>query len=158
MAAGITIARERLADFRSFLETSLVEKIAAARAQEALYIDAALTAAGANLALHAALERAGPYGAGNPEPIFVFPAHRLIDVMPVGEGHLRWRAEAGDGNSLEGIVFRALGEPLGEALRSARGAAVHLAGSLTLDRWNGREKIKLRLLDLAIAERRTSGG
>ncbi len=157
VAAGITIARERLADFRSFLEISLAEKVAAARAQEALYVDAALTAASANLALHAALERAGPFGAGNPEPIFVFPAHRLIDVMPVGEGHLRWRAEAGDGTGLEGIVFRAVGKPLGEALRSARGGCVHLAGSLTLDRWNGREKIKLRLLDFALAERRTSG-
>ena len=77
--------------------------------------------------------------------------------MPAGEGHLRWRAEAGDGSGLEGIVFRAVGEPLGEALRSARGTSVHLAGCLTLDRWNGRDKIKLRLLDLAMAERRTSG-
>ncbi len=157
MAAGITIARERLADFRSFVEVSLAEKVAAAQANEAIYVDAALTASGASLSLHAALERAGPYGAGNPEPVFVFPAHRLIDVMPVGEGHLRWRAEAGDGSFLEGIVFRAVGEPLGEALRSARGECVHLAGSLTLDRWNGREKIKLRLLDLAVAERRASG-
>lgn len=158
MAAGITIAREELTAFRSFLELNLADKVAAARASEAIYVDAALTASGANLALHATLERAGPFGAGNPEPIFVFPAHRLIDVMPVGEGHLRWRAEAGDGSGLEGIVFRAAGEPLGEALRSARGGCVHLAGSLTLDRWNGRDKIKLRLLDLAMAERRTSGG
>jgi single-stranded-DNA-specific exonuclease len=157
MAAGITIARDKLDAFRGFLETSLAEKVAAAQAQEALAIDAALTASGANSALYATLERAGPFGAGNPEPIFAFPAHRLVDVMPVGEGHLRWRAEAGDGASLEGIVFRAIGEPLGEALRAARGASVHLAGSLSLDRWNGREKIKLRLLDLALAERRAFG-
>jgi single-stranded-DNA-specific exonuclease len=154
MAAGITIARDKLDAFRGFLEMSLAEKVAAAQAKEALAIDAALTASGANSALYAALERAGPFGAGNPEPIFAFPAHRLVDVMPVGEGHLRWRAEAGDGASLEGIVFRAVGEPLGEALRAARGECVHLAGSLSLDRWNGREKIKLRLLDLALAERR----
>jgi single-stranded-DNA-specific exonuclease len=157
MAAGITLARDKLDPFRSFLEANLADKVTAAHAQEALLVDAVLTASGANLALYAALERAGPFGAGNPEPIFAFPAHRLIDVMPVGESHLRWRAEAGDGASLEGIVFRAVGEPLGEALRAARGASVHLAGSLTLDRWNGREKIKLKLLDLATAERRASG-
>jgi len=153
MAAGITLAREKLTDFRAFLDASLAEKVAAARAGEALLVDAALTAAGASPALHAALERAGPYGAGNPEPIFAFPAHRIIDVMPVGQGHLRWRAKAGDGAALEGIVFRAAGEPLGQALTAARGAAVHLAGSLTLDRWNGREKVQLRLIDLAVAER-----
>jgi single-stranded-DNA-specific exonuclease len=156
MAAGITIGRDKLAEFRAFLEMNLAEQVAKARAQEAIYVDGALTASGANLALHAAIERAGPFGAGNPEPIFVFPAHRLIDVMPVGEGHLRWRAEAGDGSALEGIVFRALGEPLGEALRAARGECVHLAGSLTLDHWNGREKVKLRLIDLAPAARQMS--
>ncbi|MGC2050954.1 MAG: single-stranded-DNA-specific exonuclease RecJ [Methylovirgula sp.] len=157
MAAGITLAQDKLEAFRSFLEKSLAEKVAAARAQDSLLVDATLTASGANLALYATLERAGPFGAGNPEPIFVFPGHRLIDVMPVGDGHLRWRAEAGDGGSLEGVVFRAVGAPLGEALRSARGSAVHLAGSLSLDRWNGREKIRLKLVDLAIAGHGASG-
>ena len=100
----------------------------------------------------AALEKAGPFGAGNPEPVFVFPAHRLVDVVPVGQGHLRWRAQSADGTSLEGIVFRAADEPLGRALVSARGQAAHFAGSLVLDRWNGRERVQLRLLDLAPAE------
>lgn len=153
MAAGITIMRERLADFRAFLDAELAEKMAAARANEALLVDAVLTAAGASSELHASLERAGPFGAGNPTPVFAFPAHRLVDLVPVGEGHLRWRAKAGDGACLEGIVFRAAGEPLGQALTAARGECMHLAGSLTLDRWQGREKIELRLLDVAIPER-----
>jgi len=151
MAAGITLARDKLADFRAFLEDMLAEKIASR--SEALLIDATLTAAGATPALYAALEKAGPYGAGNPEPIFVFPGHRITDVMPVGQGHMRWRAEAGDGAKIEGIIFRAAGEPIGEALTGLRGAPLHLAGSLALDRWNGREKVTLRLLDLAPAER-----
>ncbi len=152
MAAGITLAREKLDDFRSFIEAALQPAVEAARAGEALFIDAALTAAGANPELYAALEQAGPYGAGNPEPVFVFPAHRLVDVAQVGQGHLRWRAKAGDGASLEGIIFRAVGEPLGQALIAARGASIHLAGTLTLDRWNGRERVQLRLLDLALVE------
>lgn len=154
MAAGITLAREQLDAFRGFIESALAAQVEAARAGEALFIDAALTAAAANPELFAGLEKAGPYGAGNPEPVFVFPAHRLVDVMPVGQGHLRWRAKAGDGASLEGILFRAVGEPLGEALKAARGASLHLAGTLTLDRWNGRERVQLRLLDFAAAEPR----
>ncbi len=152
MAAGVTLAREKLADFRAFIETALQAQVAAARAGESLLIDAALTAAGAHAELYAALEQAGPFGAGNPEPVFVFPAHRLVDVGEVGQGHLRWRAKAGDGASIEGILFRAVGEPLGEALKAARGASLHLAGTLTLDRWNGRERVQLRLLDFAPVE------
>lgn len=149
MAAGITLQREKLDDFRQFIETHLAEPIATARADEALLIDAVLSAAAASPALYAALERAGPFGAGNPEPIFVFPAHSLIDVMPVGQGHLRWRAKAADNAVIEGIVFRAADDPIGQALTAARDTAVHLAGSLAIDRWNGREKIQIRLLDLA---------
>ena len=153
MAAGLTIARPRLDDLRDFLDAELGEAVAAAHASDALFVDAALTAGGAQAALFATLERAGPYGAGNPAPIFVFPAHRVTEVGEVGQGHLRWRAEAGDGNKIEGIAFKAAQEPLGKALVAGRGAALHLAGSLTMDRWNGRERVQVRLLDLAAAER-----
>jgi single-stranded-DNA-specific exonuclease len=152
MAAGVTLSRDRLDEFRAFLQTKLSRQFEAVRAGEDLLIDAALTAASAHSELFAALERAGPYGAGNPEPVFVFPAHRLVDVGEVGQGHLRWRAKAGDGASIEGILFRAVGEPLGEALKAARGASLHLAGSLIVDRWNGRERVQLRLLDFAVHE------
>jgi len=151
MAAGITLARPQLGAFAAYVEAELDNAVAAALASEALLIDASLSAAGASLELHAALEKAGPFGAGNPEPVFVFPAHRLTDVMPVGEGHLRWRAKAADGAGLEGILFRAAQEPLGLALSAARGQALHLAGHLACNRWNGRERIEVRLLDLAPA-------
>ncbi|WP_036261502.1 single-stranded-DNA-specific exonuclease RecJ [Methylocapsa aurea] len=151
MAAGITICRERVADFQAFLEEKLAAPVAAGRAGEALLIDAALTAAAATPALMAALERAGPYGAGNAEPIFVLPAHRLVDVADVGNGHVRLRAQAGDGARIDGIAFRAGAEPLGRALHAGRGAMMHLAGTLALDRWGGRDRVQLRLLDLAPA-------
>ena len=149
MAAGITIRRERVEEFRVFLEGVLAEKVAEGRAGEALLIDAALTAAGATPALMASLERAGPFGSGNAEPVFVLPAHKLIDVSEVGNGHIRLRAQAGDGTKIDGIAFRAGGQPLDRALRAARGAPVHLAGTLALDRWGGSARVQLRLLDLA---------
>jgi len=151
MAAGITIQRERVEEFRVFLEGALAERVAEGRAGEALLVDAALTAAGATPALMASLERAGPFGSGNAEPIFVLPAHKLIDVSEFGNGHIRLRAQAGDGTKIDGIAFRASGQPLDRALRAARGAPVHLAGTLALDRWGGTARVKLRLLDLAAA-------
>jgi len=38
---------------------------------------------------------------------------------------------------------------LGEALRKARGASVHLVGALAINRYGGREKPQLRLIDAA---------
>jgi len=153
MAAGVTLARERLGEWRAFLEERLGDAVAEARAEAGLAVDAALTASAATPVLAQRLEAAGPYGSGNPEPVFALPRHRLADVMPVGADHLRLRAVAGDGQAVEGIAFRAAGKKLGDALRRLRGAQVHLAGTLGVNRYGGREKAQLRVVDVAEAMR-----
>jgi single-stranded-DNA-specific exonuclease len=59
---------------------------------------------------------------------------------------------SGDGTTVNAIAFRAAGQKLGEALAQHRGQSVHAAGTLTLDRWNGIERVQLRLLDIAPAD------
>ena len=149
MAAGVTLAPGGLAAFRAFLEADLRAATTEVRAADAMLVDATLTAAGATIAAHGDIERAGPYGAGNPEPVFAWPSHRLVDVARVGANHLRLRAQSGDGATLDGIAFRIADEPLGRALLAARGEPVHLAGTLGVDRYAGRERVRLRLLDAA---------
>jgi len=53
---------------------------------------------------------------------------------------------------LNAIAFRAASKPLGAALIENRGRNVHVAGTLSIDRWNGEERVQLRLTDLATAE------
>jgi single-stranded-DNA-specific exonuclease len=149
MAAGLTISRDKLVDFRAYLEERLGEIVARARANDSLSIDAAVTAAGATPDLIRMLEQAGPYGQGNPEPVFVLPAHRILRATPVGKGHIKVRAVAGDGSGIDAIAFRAAESPLGQAMQKSVGAAVHLAGTLSLDRWGGSERVQMRIIDLA---------
>lgn len=149
MAAGVTLGSGGIAAFRTFIEEDLAAATRDARAAEALAIDATLSAAAASAALVADVDRAGPYGSGSPDPTFAIPAHRIIDVSTVGQGHVRLRAQAGDGATLEGIAFRVAEEPLGRALLAARGAAMHLAGTLSVDRYGARERVQLRIVDAA---------
>jgi single-stranded-DNA-specific exonuclease len=151
MAAGVTLDKARLGDFRAFLEEQLAETVSVLNANAALEIDAALTAGAATAALVHSIERAGPYGAGNPEPIFALARHRLVDVVQVGSDHIRVRATAGDGQIVEAIAFRAARSALGGFLSDRRGEAAHLAGVLTINRYAGREKAQLRLVDAAPA-------
>jgi single-stranded-DNA-specific exonuclease len=149
MAAGVTLRHDRLAPFRAFLETELAVAVEAARRDRALLIDGAVTAAAAGPAFHAMIARAGPYGAGNPEPVFALPSHVIAYAEEVGQAHVRVRLKSGDGTGLAAIAFRAAGQPLGHALLKNRGRAVHAAGTLALDRWQGEERVQLRLIDLA---------
>jgi single-stranded-DNA-specific exonuclease len=50
------------------------------------------------------------------------------------------------------MAFRAAGKKLGEALVRLRGAPVHLAGTLAVNRYGGRERAQLRVVDVAEAE------
>ncbi|HEY5794395.1 MAG TPA: single-stranded-DNA-specific exonuclease RecJ [Bosea sp. (in: a-proteobacteria)] len=150
MAAGVTLAAGQGEAFHAFLIERLAGEVGAASESEALRIDAALSAGGANPRLLAEIERAGPFGAGSPEPVFVFPSHRLTDAVEIGSGgHVRVKLRSGDGATIGGIAFRVAQEPLGRALLAARGETVHLAATLTLNRWGGNESAELRVLDLA---------
>ncbi len=151
MAAGVTLRKAALAPFRAFLEDSLSGAVEAARRERALLIDGAVSAGGFNLALAELLARAGPYGAGNPEPMLALPAHSIAYADPVGESHIRVRLKSGDGKFVNAIAFRVMGTPLGKALLDNRGHAVHAAGSLAVDRWQGEERVQLRLTDIAPA-------
>jgi single-stranded-DNA-specific exonuclease len=152
MAAGLTIARDKIGAFRAFIEKEITEMVEQARAEDTLMIDAAITARGANHELVEMVERASPFGSGNPEPIFALPAHQIAYADPVGGAHVRVRLRAPDGAALDAIAFRCLERPLGQALMAARGKAMHLAGCLTVDRWQGRERVQLRILDAAPAD------
>jgi len=153
MAAGVTVAKGALAPFRAFLETTLKDAVEVARREDSLLIDGAVTAAGANNDLAATVARAGPYGAGNPEPVFAIPGHTLAFADEVGTGHIRARLKAPDGAMLNAIAFRVMGKPLGQALLQNRGQAIHVAGTLSVDRWQGAERVQLRLIDAAIVPR-----
>jgi single-stranded-DNA-specific exonuclease len=151
MAAGVTLRHERLTAFRDFLEERIGAAIAAARADASLKVDAVLTAAGATPEIVHLLEKAGPFGSGNPEPVIVVPGHRLEQVSELGTGHLRLCLRGDDGGSLEAFAFGAVGRSLGDAILAARGERAHVAGHLTLDRWGGGERVRLRVLDIASA-------
>jgi single-stranded-DNA-specific exonuclease len=152
MAAGVTLRKGALAQLRAFLEAALSADVATARRASGLMIDGAVSAAGANLDLLAMIERAGPFGSGNPEPVIALPAHTVTYAEEVGQAHMRVRLKSGDGASVNAIAFRAAGQKLGTALLNSRGRQVHAAGSFAVDRWQGEERVQFRLTDIAPAE------
>jgi single-stranded-DNA-specific exonuclease len=150
MAAGITIRHPDLERFTAFAAEHLADAVGQSLAVDTLPIDATLTAGGAQVSTVTAIERAGPFGSGQPEPVFAFPHHRVVEAREVGSGgHLKVRLRAGDGSQIGGIAFRAAGQPLGTALTRALGASLHVAGTLSIDRWGGGEKVSIRIVDAA---------
>ncbi len=151
MAAGVTIARAQLDDFRDFMNDSLESAVIAAQDGDALLIDAAASARGISPDLARRVEKAGPFGQGNPEPVFALPAHRVMDAGVVGQDHLRVRLQSDDGARVDAIAFRAMGSPLGRALLAGRGSRFHIAARISTGFFRGAERAETKIADAAPA-------
>ena len=149
MAAGLTIKTNRIGDLRAFLEDHLQEETELARQNQSLKIDAAITASGATLDLIAQIDKAGPFGAGNPAPMFAFPAHRVVYADIAGTDHVRCTLQSGDGTRLKAIAFRVADTDLGELLLTERSMPLHFAGRLAINDWGGKREPQLFIEDVA---------
>ncbi|MTI17330.1 single-stranded-DNA-specific exonuclease RecJ [Rhodobacteraceae bacterium RKSG542] len=148
MAAGMTVHRDKLDELEAFMDERLSADVEEALSNQELTVDGVLTVAGARLDLLELLEKAGPYGAAHPEPIFVLPSANIKYVDVVGKGHIRATLGGNDGSTLKAIAFKAEDQPLGKALMGARGRALHIAGTLSIDTWQGQPKVQMRIIDV----------
>ena len=138
-----------LGALRAFFEERAHAAVSKLRDEETLKIDAAVAAEGATEALLDSLEAAGPFGAGHPAPAFAVPRHRIVDARLVGSNHIRVELRSDGGGRLQAMAFRAADTDLGRALIANRGRHVHVAGTLSVDSWQGRRQPALRVIDVA---------
>jgi single-stranded-DNA-specific exonuclease len=150
MAAGLTVAQDRIADLAAFLEERLADAVDKAREDRALLLDAVFATGGITRDLVEAMEAGGPYGTGWPAPRVAAGPVRVLRADVVGQGHVRAMVAGDDGRSLKAMAFRQADTPLGVALLAA---APHrrlwLAGRAKLDDWSGRPAAELHVEDAA---------
>jgi single-stranded-DNA-specific exonuclease len=150
MAAGFTVAADKLDALREFLVERLGNGFDRLSLVPELIVDGALSAAAAQSELIGHIDRLAPFGAANPEPRFVFPALRVLHTEMVGGAHLRCSlADSFDGARLPAIAFQIAETPLGHFLAETRGAAIHVAGHLRRDTWRGGDAVQLVIDDAA---------
>jgi single-stranded-DNA-specific exonuclease len=151
MAAGLTVEEAKIGLLRDFLAERIADHIRDGGLAPELGLDGALQPGAATVDLMTILERLAPFGSGNAEPRFALPAVRVLKADPVGDGHLRCILAGGSNGRLKAIAFRVRDNELGRALAQTGGPALHLAGHLRADRWNGREDVQFVIEDAAAA-------
>ena len=157
-AAGVTLDTSNIAAFSEALESEARDKLDPAQLSPRLRIDAELSPAEIGMRLAGQLRRLAPFGAGNPEPVFVcagLTAHEvrlLPDKKGTGPGHLKLRLGELRGPGIadvNGPEFDAIGFSLGGTALPV-GARLDAAFQLSVDTWNGAERLQLKLKDLKV--------
>ena len=151
MAAGFSLAANKLEDFAHFVETRVAQQMAASGFVPTQTIDGRLKVAAATAELIDTIAAIGPFGTANPEPRFVLAGVRLQFADIVGEHHVKCRVEDDSRGRLDGICFRSVGTPLGEILLHRDRPLLHVAGKLRLNTWQGRSTPQIIIDDAALA-------
>lgn len=142
MAAGLTLPEAALEAFSGAFDAACRERLDGDALEQVLETDGEL--AGAELQLQAAraLEQAGPWGQGFPEPVFE-GRFEVVETRALGaEGrHIKYRLRLPDGGQVEAMHFN------GAEHLAGRGSA-RLVYSLGVNRFRGAEELELRVLDI----------
>jgi single-stranded-DNA-specific exonuclease len=153
MAAGLTIAEDKIDAFAEFLDQRMAEDVTKSRSDRALQLDAVVAPGGVTPAFVEALEAGGPYGMGWPAPRIATGPVRIIKADIVGTDHVRAIVAGEDGRSLKTIAFRAADTPLGQAVLGAGSTRkLWIAGRAKIDDWGPRPAAELHLEDAAWAD------
>jgi single-stranded-DNA-specific exonuclease len=148
-AAGMDIRPERIEAFQAAFEAEARRRLGPDDLVPELDYDLELPFSEASLALTRLLRHFGPFGVGNPGPVFVTRNVRAAGTpREVGEGHVKLELVH------NGSRLTAIGFGLAERVRALdlAGAPLDIAFQLQENYWNGQVELQARLLDLRPAQ------
>ncbi len=146
-AAGLTIEQGRLAEVRARLTAWANDRLEPSDLLPRLRIDAPLGLRDISGAVVDGVARLGPFGMGNPKPVFRAAPVDLVDAPRVlKERHLALRFRQ-DGRSFRGVAWRAADR---ESYLSANRFGLELAYSLDENEFRGERVTELTVSDVRI--------
>ncbi len=144
-AAGLTIRESQIPAFSDRFAELASEQIANRSGSAGLHVDTEVNLAEVDHRLVSELDLLQPYGAGNPEPILAARNLSVLDARVVGDHHLKISVR--DGRS---VPFAGIGFHMGAIAQRglSRDSPIDLAFVPEMNRWNGLDRIQLRIRDL----------
>ncbi len=143
MAAGLTLRRERLEDFRTAFNAVARDLLAPDDLVPTQRVDLLVSLDALSLRLESLLQRFEPCGPGNPAPVFGVIGASARDPRVVGANHLRFVLD--DGTSR----LPAIGFDWADRLPPDWAAGpVDVAFRLDRDEWQGEATLQARVVDL----------
>lgn len=145
-AAGMTVAADRLDDFRSAFERVVSERLRPEHLQPTLDIELELPLEALKLSYVGLLRRLAPFGPQNPKPVFctrnvTVSTHRRLGA---DQSHLKMGLALPGGGLIDAIYFKRAEK----ALPYVQSNPVDLAYHVEVNEWQGRQSVQLMVLDL----------
>jgi single-stranded-DNA-specific exonuclease len=149
-AAGLDVRLDRIDELRRRFNEHARAVLTPDDLVPEVFVDLEIGLHEANAELHRLMRHCGPFGLGNPQPVFVVRNAGIAGYpQEVGGGqHIKLMLAQGE-TRLPAIGFR-----MADRLRSIDFSRTRLDAAFHLheDRWNGRARLQARLVDVRAAE------
>lgn len=149
MAAGFTLSKDKIPEFKKFLHDYIEKSTKSQKIIPVLNIDSVIDITGINNDLIKKLSVLEPFGTANEEPRFAILNAKLTGSDALSGGHIRCYFSSDNGKSISAICYKAIDTEMGEALLSGVGNRFHLAGKIRANEWNGKRYIQFIIDDVA---------
>lgn len=145
-SGGFSFQETRLPVFEEQLARAFLQR-GATETDQPLILDGELTLEDVSRPTLEAIERLGPFGVGNERPVFLFRGVTIAQVRFLGgeQSHVMLTARRNDG-ALVAIMGFWMGKVLPRHVQP--GSCVTLAATLERSQFQGREELRLRLIDV----------
>ncbi|MFW5998517.1 MAG: single-stranded-DNA-specific exonuclease RecJ [Halanaerobiaceae bacterium] len=142
-AAGLTIKKKNIKKFKNQISNYLNKKLEKNDLIPVLNLDVIIDIEDINKNLLNQINKLKPFGVGNPEPRILINRVKVKNSFTVGKNneHLKLKLE----NNLEAIAFE-----LGHLNNLVKNKTINLAACISINKWNNREKIQLKVKDINI--------
>ena len=165
LAAGFTIETKKLKAVKKKILEIAKKALDKKSLTKSLKIDCEVRLADLNFELYQAISQLAPFGMGNPEPLFASRGLRVLNAKLVGknQGHLKLLLDDPKTSKIERagaeaelvsqLPFDGIGFGLGEIYHKlTKDRLIDIAYSLSLNEWNGKKRLELKIRDIKITQ------
>ena len=147
MAAGFTLKKNKLKNFKNFILTDFLNS-QISKDHSFLY-DAEVSSLAFNMDFYNDIKNLEPYGTGNPLPTFLFRDLKVIKVTILKGKHISLIFKSKVGFSIKSISFNSVNSKVGEYLLNYK-KSLNVLGQINENIWNNKKTLQLTIRDVIL--------
>ena len=145
MAAGFSLEKKNLSNFEKFITRDYLTKNI--KSDDVYKYDAELSSIGFKKDFYNDIKQIGPFGTGNPEPIFLLKKLKVIKSTIIEKKHISCILKSKVGFLIKSISFNSLNTEIGHNLLNNK-KYFNVIGEINENFWNNKKTLQLIIKDL----------
>ena len=147
MAAGFSLKKENLSNFKLFINNDFLKKQVSS--DNLNTYDFELSSSALNKEFYMDIKKMEPFGTGNPLPTFLFKDLKVLKSLLLNKKHISCILKSKKGYSIKSISFDSNNSEIGKYLLNYK-KNLNVIGQISENFWNNKKNLQLIIKDIIL--------